>query len=61
MVSQLMWAISCFFVKDHLKYNIKKIGPLIENHELFLEKCNVTFKKPENGKIYVNVWKEELD
>ena len=45
------------FVKDHLKYNIKKIGPLIENHELFLEKCNVTFaKKPENGKIYVNVW-----
>ena len=46
-----------FFVKDHLKYNIKKIGPLIENHELFLEKCNVTFaKKPENGKIYVNVW-----
>ena len=25
--------------------------------KLFLEKCNVTFaKKPENGKIYVNVW-----
>ena len=45
------------FVKDHLKYNIKKIGPLIENHELFSEKCNVTIaKKPEDGKIYVNVW-----
>ena len=32
-----------FFVEDCFKYDLKKIGPLIENHKLFPEKINVTF------------------
>ena len=32
-----------FFVDDCFKYDLRVIGPLIENHELFPEKTNVTF------------------
>ena len=32
-----------FFVDDCFKHDLKAIGPLIENHELFPEKTNVTF------------------
>ena len=46
-----------FFVKDCLKYNLEKIGPIIENHELFPEKVNVTFAQIKDAKnILVNVW-----
>ena len=46
-----------FFVEDCYKYNLKKIGPLIENHELFPEKINVTFAQIKDGSnIWVNVW-----
>jgi len=46
-----------FFVDDCFKYNLKKIGPLIENHKLFPEKINVTFaEKKSANNISVNVW-----
>jgi diaminopimelate epimerase len=46
-----------FFVEDCYKYNLKKIGPLIENHELFPEKINVTFAQiKDSSNIWVNVW-----
>ena len=46
-----------FFVDDCLKYDLKVIGPLIENHELFPEKTNVTFAQIlDKRNILVNVW-----
>ena len=46
-----------FFVDDCFKYNLKQIGPLIENHELFPEKTNVTLAQIKDGNnILVNVW-----
>ncbi len=46
-----------FFVEDCFKYDLKKIGPLIENHKLFPEKINVTFAEKKNANnISVNVW-----
>ena len=46
-----------FFVKNIEKFNIEKIGPEIENHELFPEKCNVTLAKKINSSlIKVKVW-----
>ena len=46
-----------FFVEDIDKFNIEKIGPEIENHELFPEKCNVTLAKQINENlIKVKVW-----
>ena len=46
-----------FFVKDCFKYDLKTLGPKIENHELFPEKINVTFAQIDNrNNITVNVW-----
>jgi diaminopimelate epimerase len=46
-----------FFVSDLEKFNIEKIGPTIENHELFPERCNVTIGEVINEKlIKVKVW-----
>ena len=46
-----------FFVKDCFEYNLKILGPKIENHELFSEKTNVTFAQVDNkNNIKVNVW-----
>ena len=46
-----------FFVDNIESFNIKKIGPLIENNELFPEKCNVTIAKQINKNlITVKVW-----
>jgi diaminopimelate epimerase len=46
-----------FFVSDLEIFNIKKIGPIIENHELFPERCNVTIGQVINEKlIKVKVW-----
>jgi len=46
-----------FFVENIEKFNLKKIGPEIENHELFPEKCNVTLAKKINSNlIKVKVW-----
>ena len=46
-----------FFVDDNENFEIKKIGPEIENHLLFPEKCNVTLATIINRKlIKVKVW-----
>jgi len=46
-----------FFVKDYNKFDLKKIGPTIENHSYFPEKCNVTLATIKNKKhIIVKVW-----
>ena len=34
-----------FFVEDFEKFNLNEIGPQIENHSYFPEKCNVTLAK----------------
>ena len=46
-----------FFVNDIESFDLKKIGPKIENHELFPEKCNVTLAKVINKNLVkVKVW-----
>ena len=46
-----------FFVKNIDEFNLKAVGPKIENHEYFPEKCNVTLASIQNKKnIKVNVW-----
>ena len=46
-----------FFVKDCFEYDLKVIGPKIENHDLFPEKINITFAQIVDKKnITVNVW-----
>ena len=46
-----------FFVNNLDNFDLKKIGPKLENNELFPERCNVTIAKIENKKsITVKVW-----
>jgi diaminopimelate epimerase len=46
-----------FFIDNIENYDLKKIGPEIENHKLFPEKCNVTIAKVINKNlIKVKVW-----
>ena len=46
-----------FFVKDINQFNLKKIGPKIENHNYFPKKCNVTLASIKNKKhVKVKVW-----
>ena len=46
-----------FFVDNNENFEIKKIGPEIENHSLFPEKCNVTFATVVSRElIKVKVW-----
>ena len=46
-----------FFVNDIEDYDLKKIGPEIENHKYFPEKCNVTLASIQNKKhVKVKVW-----
>ena len=46
-----------FFVNELNDFNIKKIGPEIENHFIFPEKCNVTIAQVINkGLIKIKVW-----
>ena len=46
-----------FFANDIESFDLKKIGPGIENHEFFPEKCNVTLAKVVNKNlIKVKVW-----
>ena len=46
-----------FFVQDNEQFAIEKIGPEIENHKLFPEKCNVTIATIVNKElIKVKVW-----
>ena len=46
-----------FFVNELNDFNIKKIGPEIENHIIFPEKCNVTIAQViDKDLIKVKVW-----
>ena len=46
-----------FFVEDFNKFNLEEIGPKIENHSYFPEKCNVTLASVKNRKLVkVKVW-----
>ena len=46
-----------FFVNNLENFNIEKIGPIIEKHELFPERCNVTIAQVMNKQsIKVKVW-----
>ena len=46
-----------FFVNEIENFNIEKIGPKIENHKIFPEKCNVTIATIINKNlIRVKVW-----
>ncbi len=46
-----------FFVKDCFEYDLKSIGPKIENHILFPEKTNVTFAEiVDKNNLIINVW-----
>ena len=46
-----------FFVENIENYKLEKIGPEIENHELFPEKCNVTIANIlDNKSVKVKVW-----
>ena len=46
-----------FFVNDIENFDLKNVGPEIENHDLFPEKCNVTLaKKINDNLIKVKVW-----
>ena len=46
-----------FFVDNIEDYDLEKIGPTIENHKFFPEKCNVTLAKIiNNNLIKVIVW-----
>ena len=46
-----------FFVKNCFGYDLKILGPKIENYKLFPEKINVTFAQiDDKNNITVNVW-----
>ena len=46
-----------FFLENIDNFDLKKIGPEIENYDLFPERCNVTLaKKINNNLIKVKVW-----
>ena len=46
-----------FFVKDLNQFNLKNLGPKLENHNYFPEKCNVTLASVKNKKnVEVKVW-----
>ena len=46
-----------FFVEDFNKFNLREIGPKIENHNYFPEKCNVTLASIKNKKhMKIKVW-----
>ena len=46
-----------FFVQDLDQFNLEEIGPKIENHSYFPEKCNVSLASVKNKKhIKIKVW-----
>ena len=46
-----------FFVNDYNMYDLKRIGPEVENHIFFPEKCNVTLASIVNKKhLKIKVW-----
>ena len=46
-----------FFVENYNQFNLKEIGPKIENHKYFPEKCNVTLASVKSkNSIKIKVW-----
>jgi len=46
-----------FFVNNYEEFNLKEIGPKLENHNYFPEKCNITLASIKNKKLVkVKVW-----
>ena len=46
-----------FFVDDYNLFDLEKIGPAVENHIYFPEKCNVTLASVKNKKhVRIKVW-----
>jgi diaminopimelate epimerase len=46
-----------FFVENFNQFNLSKLGPEIENHNYFPEKCNVTLASIKNRKhVKIKVW-----
>ena len=46
-----------FFVEDYNQFNLKEVGPKVENHEYFPEKCNVTLASVKStNSIKIKVW-----
>ena len=46
-----------FFVEDLNKFDLNKIGPQLENHNYFPEKCNITLASIINKKyVKIKVW-----
>ena len=46
-----------FFIENLKEFNLKEIGPKVENHNYFPEKCNVTLASIENKKhVKIKVW-----
>jgi len=46
-----------FFVEDFGQFNLREIGPKVENHSYFPEKCNVTLANIKNRKhVKIKVW-----
>ena len=46
-----------FFIEDFSQFNLKEIGPKVENHNYFPEKCNVTLANIKNRKhVKIKVW-----
>jgi len=46
-----------FFVENFNEFNLEEIGPKVENHNFFPEKCNVTLASIKNRKLVkVKVW-----
>jgi len=46
-----------FFVEDFSQFNLREIGPKVENHSYFPDKCNVTLANIKNRKhVKIKVW-----
>tara|TARA_B100001123_G_scaffold408377_1_gene501515 strand:+ start:45 stop:872 length:828 start_codon:yes stop_codon:yes gene_type:complete len=46
-----------FFVENLNEFNLEEIGPKIENHSYFPQKCNVTIASVQNKKhVKIKVW-----
>ncbi|MGI9371430.1 MAG: diaminopimelate epimerase [Hyphomicrobiales bacterium] len=46
-----------FWVEDETKYDLTKVGPLLENHPLFPQRANISLARVVNREhIVLNVW-----
>ncbi len=46
-----------FWIEDESKYDLPKIGPLLENHPIFPQRANISLARVvDRGHIVLNVW-----